>query len=429
MVTGVTGVLGGALRLPMLRALLTRFGRSRYLEGDPGVKLAVSLASRIKRFTRSAKHFLGRLVSSPRSPLYSQTLVSALLPRDFHEKAYSYLHADVRASRMSSAQHFLLYGRGEGRNYFQRYFDVPILVNPISGLHLNRYHAENSLPRSTSPLSHFLLAERPQGPWSLDKVARRGTEANEFYPQSVIHFHCHHFELLDEFLSFVHPAAVGKTTQLVVTFSDQNLADGLASRLSEVDLSWRTLRVANLGRNFGALSTLLGTKELEHIDIWAHFHSKKSPHLSLTLSQNWRLFIYSSLLGPSPDGIGYRDIVSQLGREPDLAIVFPDDPHEFGWGKNFETSLAIARRMSLEIGMRALKFPVGGMFVTKREFVEPLFAAASSFTSQLGEPLPKDGSAWHAFERLLGHVPEEIGMRVAVNRGFDDDYVWLRDSQ
>jgi len=383
--------------------------------------------SRAVSFAKSAQLFVKRLVFSPRSPLYSQTLVDALLPSDFIDKAYIYLHADVRQSAMTGAQHFLMFGRKEGRNWCQKFSDTSILVNPISGVHLNRYHTENFLPATSSPLSHYVLAGRPPGDWDLAKVRKHGNDVVESLPVTAVHFHCHYLDLLDEFLSYAISVLGAETNRFVVTFSDQNLAAPLEHRLSNLAFDYTLFSVPNWGRNFGALQTLLSSEHFREINIWAHFHSKNSAHLAPDLVQTWRRFIYSSLLGPGPAGIGYQDIAIELDREHDLAIAFPDDPHEFGWGKNFAQARAIAREMSVELSDQAPKFPVGGMFVAKRDFLERLFAAAAALTSEVGEPLDADGTPWHAFERLLGAIPGHIGMRVSVNRGFDNDYVWLRD--
>jgi len=383
--------------------------------------------SRAVNFAKSAQLFVKRLFFSPRSPLYSQTLVDALLPSDFIDNAYRYLHADVRQSAMTGAQHFLLFGRKEGRNWCQKFSDTSILVNPLSGVHLNHYQAKNSLPETTSPLSHYLRAGRPPGPWDLAKVRKHGHDVAKTGPVTAVHFHCHYLELLDEFLSYAISILALETNRFVVTFSDQNLAAPLEDRLLSLPFDYTLLFVPNLGRNFGALQTLLSAEHFREINIWAHFHSKNSAHLAPALVQSWRTFIYSSLLGPGPTGIGYQDIVIELDREHDLAIAFPDDPHEFGWGKNFAHARAIAIHMSVELSDLAPKFPVGGMFVAKRDFLEQLFAAAAPLTSEVGEPLDADGTPWHAFERLLGVIPSHIGMRISMNRGFDDDYVWLRD--
>ena len=98
-------------------------------------------------------------------------------------------------------------------------------------------------------------------------------------PFTVIHFHCHHFDLLYEFLSYAQSALNRNTNRLVVTYSDGNLAGGLAASLSGIGIEYQTVQVPNVGRNFGALWTLLNLEDFSDIDIWAYFHSKKSPHL------------------------------------------------------------------------------------------------------------------------------------------------------
>jgi len=380
------------------------------------------------RVREPVTRLLRRLVFSPRSPLYSRALVGLNLPRDFVEDAYVYLHADVQQSLMTGSQHFLLYGKREGRNYFQRVCDVPILMNPLSGVNLNRYQAENLLPSDASPLSHYLLAGQPRGPWTVEKIAKQESATAEGLPHSVIHFHCFHVDLLDEFLAAANAVISLPTNELVVTFSDHNAGKYIKARASQTGTDFRAVEVPNRGRNFGALRELIYSTDFKHVDLWGHFHSKSSPHLDSSFTERWRTFIYSSLLDSGPDRIGYQDILLQLTKDPKLSIAFPDDPHEFGWGENYKMGAAIGKEMGFGVSPAAPKFPVGGMFVAKRALLEGLYEGASRFTAGADEPLAQDGTVWHAFERLLGVVPEHLGMRAAVNRGQAGQYFWLRDT-
>lgn len=371
---------------------------------------------------------LFRAVASPRSPFHHPSIVKLLLPRDFNEGAYLYLHADVQGSSMRGSQHFLLHGRGEGRNYCQVFSETPLLVNPIAGLNLTAYHVAQGLADRDSPLSHFLLAGKPTGSWTVPMIRRSRARAVTINSQAVVHFHCFHSELLDEFLAFAQKTVAKGTNKLVVTHSDPSISGQIARTLDKVAGEHKVVLVENRGRNFGALKELLDSAGFADCDVWAHFHSKLSQHLPVALVREWRQFLYRSMFGDGSDRAGFDDIASELLKHEDLGIVYPDDPHEFGWGDNTEIGRQMARAMGFELDESPPKFPVGAMFMARRSFLTELLNGAAPFTNAVAEPFPNDGTAWHAFERLLGVAPAHLGFRAATVRGAADKYTWLRSS-
>lgn len=378
--------------------------------------------------TERIRFSLVRLIASPRSPLYHPRVVQLLLPRDFNEDAYLYLHADVQGSSMSGSQHFVLHGRAEGRNYCQVFSETPLLMNPIAGVNLTEYHVAQNLKDHDSPLSHFLLAGQPTGSWTLPRVHRRKVGPVTIHPFTVVHFHCFHFELLEEFLGFAENVAVEDTNQLVVTHSDPAISAQISRRLDEIEGNHQTVLVENKGRNFGALLELLDSREFAHIDLWAHFHSKASAHLPAALSRQWRQFMYRSMFGDEAGRAAFDDIAFELFMHEDLGIVYPDDPHEFGWGDNCDIASQMSIALGFEFDETPPKFPVGAMFFGRRAFLEALFHRTAKFTSAVAEPLEKDGTAWHAFERFLGVAPNHLGFRFSTVRGEATSYAWLRSS-
>ena len=278
-----------------------------------------------------------------------------------------------------------------------------------------------------SPLSEFLTQGSPSGRWTLPLVPKYVPRGVELLPKSALHFHCHYPELLGEFLDFATPALTQPATQLVVTCSQQSTLEVLTRSPRLREFNARIVRVPNMGRNLGALNFALHSQEFFEFDIWGHFHSKTSGHLNPSTANSWRRFIYTSLLSGGPNGVGFHDIIVALQRDPDLAIVFPDDPHEFGWGLNYETAALLMDALGLQLDPSPPKFPVGAMFVAKRSLLENLFAPLKEKSLQYPEPLPLDGTVWHAFERLLGVLPEHLGMTIGLNRGDAEGYAWHKE--
>ena len=386
------------------------------------ISVALPIIARRVRFS------LLRIIASPRSPFYRPSVVKLLLPRDFNEDAYTYLHADVRDSSMTASQHYLLHGYAERRNYCQVFSETPLLVNPIAGLNLTAYHVAQRLSEDDSPLSHYLLAGEPTGPWTAPVIRADSSSEVSGICHAVVHFHCFHLELLAEFLEFAQDIIAASTKTLVISYSDPIIGRQISRSLHEIPDNFRVVRVNNHGRNFGALAQLLELDEFAQFDVWAHFHSKLSQHLPGPLVREWRKFIYRSLLGNAPGKASFDDILGEFFRLQDLGIVYPDDPHEFGWGENLGIGQQMARAMGFDFDKSPPKFPVGGMFVARRSFLTELFNGVAPFTNPVTEPLPHDGTPWHAFERLLGVAPPHLGFRAAGVRADAEQYTWLRSS-
>lgn len=349
-----------------------------------------------------------------------------ILPSDFDEAVYELLHEDVAKSKMSGGLHYLLYGKAEGRRYLQASHDNEILINPLPGVHLSAFKESLGLPPQTSPLGEYLARGGPTGPWNLFGIKKKPASNLVIRPFSVIHFHCYYPELLDEFLNFGEPFFRRPSTSLVVTYSVENAKPLISQTLNKRKIAFRLIRVHNQGRNLGALKHLLTLPEFADVQIWGHFHSKKSAHLSSQDAECWRRFIYTSLLRNGKGAVDYDDILAAIQRDPDLAIVFPDDPNEYGWGENLKIATQLAAKEGIDIGVNEPKFPVGAMFIARRLFLTRVLHLVDGNQAKSREPLPLDGSAWHAIERLLGALPSHLGMTFAVNRGNADGYVWRK---
>ena len=350
------------------------------------------------------------------------------LPPDFEERIYTALHKDVAKSKMSGELHYLLYGKKEGRQYLQNLDDQRILVNPVPGIHLDAFRRSLGLPQHSSPLSEYFSRGKPTGLWDLAEIKKSPFSRTIIQPFSVIHFHCHYSELLEEFLSFAEPFLRRSSTSFVVTYSAEPTREAITRTLEEWELEARLITVPNQGRNLGALQHILALPEFAEVEIWSHFHSKKSAHLSTQEAHYWRRFIYTSLLRNTERDVDYDDILASMQLDPDLAIVFPDDPHEYGWGENLDTAAKLALKEGIEIGAEIPRFPVGAMFVARRSYLTRVLQLADERHEQDMEPLPLDGTQWHALERLLGALPAHFGWTFAVNRGDVDGYAWGKES-
>jgi lipopolysaccharide biosynthesis protein len=109
-------------------------------------------------------------------------------------------------------------------------------------------------------------------------------------------------------------------------------------------------------------------------------------------------------------------IIQRLSRDETLGLVFPDDPHILGWGKNLPYAVSLAQRLGVSepLPRNTFNFPVGSMFWARTAALRPLFELGLSWDDYPEEPVPYDGSLLHAIERILPFVAESAGFRSAV---------------
>ena len=96
----------------------------------------------------------------------------------------------------------------------------------------------------------------------------------------------------------------------------------------------------------------------------------------------------------------------KLIENPNIGMVFPDDPHCAGWDNNYN----IARHLTAEMNITKLdvnfNFPIGTMFWARR-------GSLNHYWNLIGwedypvEPLDNGGTILHAIERLMPYVTEK----------------------
>jgi lipopolysaccharide biosynthesis protein len=92
-------------------------------------------------------------------------------------------------------------------------------------------------------------------------------------------------------------------------------------------------------------------------------------------------------------------------------MIFPDDPHVVGWGKNKRFVEALGQKLQVDTGPTHFLFPVGTMFWARVESIRPILDLELDWKDYPSEPLPYDGSILHALERLFSLVASARGGR------------------
>ena len=100
--------------------------------------------------------------------------------------------------------------------------------------------------------------------------------------------------------------------------------------------------------------------------------------------------------------------------DPEIGIVFPDDPNVMSWSGNRGYAEEIALRMRLPKLPEHFNFPIGSMFWMRSPVFSKFVDLQLDWADYPDEPLPENGTVLHATERLFGVVPAMIGMSCVV---------------
>jgi glycosyltransferase involved in cell wall biosynthesis/SAM-dependent methyltransferase len=325
--------------------------------------------------------------------------VKALLHgQDFAE--WFFLPPDFRTSRAEAVRQFV---KSSQSGIYVR--------KPTPGFYPHKYAESHDLGvKQANPLVHFVAGGKPAGVWQeplLDvSEARRATAVGAM--RIAVHVHAFYPDLLVDIVRRL--TANDLRADLFVSVPSAAIAAECGKLLSSYRSGAQTIRVVpNRGRDVGPFVTEFGAELLQY-DLVGHFHTKKSIHVDpkSNLVRNWVNHLMETLLGGQHRAA--EAIVSAFADDPQLGLVFADDPHIIGWDKN----LPYAKPLADKLGLAALPtqffpFPVGTMFWVRPVALKSLFELGLDWDDYPAEPLPIDGSMLHAVERLLPSIVEHAG--------------------
>ena len=291
---------------------------------------------------------------------------------------------------------------------------------PFPGFHPGIYR-EQQLPTGSrrDPLAHWLEHGKPAGPWQ-PQLIEPSTGASTGIPapgQVALHVHVFYPELLEPILQRLSGNRV--QPDLFLSYSDPTLEPAIRQTLAAHHRQASLHPVPNRGRDIGPLLSEIG----QHLDqtyaFHGHLHTKKSVLIDDGTAARWREFLLVNLLGDAEQPMADR-ILAVMQGNPELGLVFPDDPGCLGWTKNRPYAEALAQRLGISQLPEAINFPVGTMFWARQGALSRLYNLGLSWNDYPSEPIGYDGTMLHAVERLLPQICLASGQHYAVThvRGF-----------
>ncbi|MBZ9937684.1 glycosyltransferase [Mesorhizobium sp. BR1-1-16] len=279
---------------------------------------------------------------------------------------------------------------------------------PVEGFHPLVYAAENADYHEATgedPLAHYLRSGRPSGTWRHNVIipqARAGRSASRL--KVAIHGHFHYPELLPEFVERLSQSAT-HCELLITTTSDERQVE-IERSLSALGVAGTVVTVPNKGRDIGPFLTAFPRERIFSYDLIGHFHGKRSLHGGGSLGDVWRTFLWEHLVGgkfPMVD-----EIAAAFRADPELGLVFAEDPYLWDWNDNRAIAEGLAARMGITLSNH-FDFPLGTMFWARPAALAPLFDLDLTWEDYPSEPLPIDGTLLHSLERMLPFAARKAG--------------------
>lgn len=306
-------------------------------------------------------------------------------------------------------------------DYLERIWTGYNIKKPEPGFHPLKFSQSGLNQAKNDPYAEFVRLGRPKGPW-YSPVIYGGPEACSYgvdqrIISSALHIHAYYIDQVKNILARLNFNTVRPDLFISVKSEiDRKAVEDIGSRIYCGNYVVEV--VPNLGRDIGPLLTQFGKRLVDGYEIIGHVHTKKSLHASDSgMVDRWVNFLFSGVIGGLETGAIVDRIFSFFSSNPKLGIVFPDDPHVFGWTSNRQHADLIAQSMELGALPDAINFPAGSMFWIRSELLQNFVQLDLDWGDYPPEPLPADGTVLHALERLFGVAPELKGWETAVTFG------------
>ncbi|MFQ2767582.1 rhamnan synthesis F family protein [Aeromonas caviae] len=254
---------------------------------------------------------------------------------------------------------------------------------------------------SEDPFASFIRAGCPKGPWlypvikNTDKLIPISGQ-----PRVALHLHVYYPELLSVMIDRLQVNSI--KPDLFISVTSNRAAKEVEIQLARYKGTIVAIEVVpNRGRDIGPFFTAFGARIANNYDFIGHLHTKKTADIKdSSIGEVWFEFLLDNLLGTQDVAMMDR-ILGVMSSNPNIGMVYPDDPNVIGWGKNKPYVSDIANRLDIKDIPENIVFPIGTMFWAKVPALTPLWNLSLNWDEYPEEPLPYDGSVLHAIERLL----------------------------
>ncbi|HIF9075039.1 TPA: rhamnan synthesis F family protein [Photobacterium damselae] len=313
------------------------------------------------------------------SDFYYKSFFSDVNPcRDFSVKKYYINNFDVYCDYTNALEHYVKYGKYEGRQTF-----------PVSATTVRSVIEESS--------SSFSVNK---------KIA--------------LVFHIFYDDFIPYYLNCIKE--LDFDVDVFITLNKSYSIDSVKKQFESLNnINKVEVKSApNKGRNFGPFLVEYSNDLLEY-DYFCHLHTKKSLYSGREQKQ-WANYLGEYLL---KDTLVVKRALNIFEANNKLGIYYPKSFFMMPcwanhWLKNLNEGKQLAEFYGVNINSKGfLNYPVGGMFWVRPQAIRNILEKKYTYDDFPDEPLPADGSSLHALERIFGDVAKSNGY---------EQFVYIPDS-
>ena len=279
---------------------------------------------------------------------------------------------------------------------------------PFPGFHPGIYKEQKIKPGiDQDPLVDYIKSGRPKGEWNNELIMPHKKIIINKDTKTALHIHVHYIDLLGEICTAIQVNKINP--DIYISYNDKNIRDNIESILDAHQISCNSFHLTpNRGRDIGPFLSEIGGTLDKSYDIYGHIHTKKSVHIDKKLSGAWREFLIGNLLGDAENRM-MDNIIDKMIKNPNIGLVFPEDPHCPNWDGNYYIAVEVAKRIGIRDLPRQFNFPVGTMFWARKGALSPLLDLGIKWSDYPEEPIGYDGTLLHAIERLIPIICKKQG--------------------
>lgn len=287
---------------------------------------------------------------------------------DFSPPAYLRHNPDLDGQALSPFQHYVRYGRHEGR--------------------------------LTKDIPQELVASDIDTPKLRALAGQKAAHA--------IVIHVYYPDLWDEFSQILKAVSFDYDLYVTLTWRGPE-SEKLQAQIEAGFPSAKVVLVRNHGRDIFPFLLLVNAGWLDGYEAVCKLHTKKSPHRSD--GEEWRRHLIAGVLG----GENLTQRLEKFKADPKAAFWVADGQHFTGtewWGSNFDKVASVLRRVEIGCDPAHLSFPAGSIYWAKPlmiDMIRSLHLSEDLFEPETGQT---DGTLAHAVERALGALAEAADMRI-----------------
>jgi tetratricopeptide (TPR) repeat protein len=427
-------------------ALPSDFDWKAYLELNP------DLQGHLQSKWSAIKHFLvhgekeGRLYSfnqlyyQPKSD-FSNTQVNRLPDTSADKEAegkfdwsfYLDYNEDLRSisSYEEAYYHWLNHGEAEGRIASEEQFyeahgikksDIPIDFDwqGYLDLHLD---LKESIHSKWKALSHYItIGWKEKRIYSLDQlhkgsqvaeksIAKLDNEDSSGVQRLAVLFHLYYFDLWDEIREYLHN--IEEEFDFYVNIVESIWTPEIHAQIRQ-DFPQARIQISqNRGKDIGGHLASMDLIDFSQYDVFCLIHTKKSPHVSHLISDQWRKDLYEAILGSQEKVKTNLEIVRKDLSVGLIGSRYWRNTDVLNNSEHYEKLLDV---FDIKAEARPCEYLSGTMMFVRPLIWKTIYDKFRNNDLEAGDgkdlDFQKDGQIAHALERIIGNLVRHHGMRL-----------------